>query len=265
MTNFNDRPKAAPVPGPAALHFADEAAGEITSIASTWKTKRSSQAQSCQTIPIKTDDVNTQTAKLRERECQTVAEPDKPFRLLSNINYDDLCCFLEKVEPMLSRELMRNARSSAFEGYDVRWDEEVSSITCLFSLENIQREMDMDCSDISWNKSGTIVGASYGRFDHAGWCTHKGYLCCWNIGLRDVNPSYPTFRMETPTCLMSLAFHPESPNLVAGGTFNGEVMVWSLNEKDDLVVAMSKMSEHTHQEPISKVSWIVGSKPGTYD
>ena len=39
----------------------------------------------------------------------------------------------------------------------------------------------------------------------------------------------PDMIMETSTYLMSVAFHPERPSLVAGGTFGGELLVWNIN------------------------------------
>ncbi|KAJ3108017.1 WD repeat-containing protein 34 [Phlyctochytrium planicorne] len=262
FSKIGSQPQEKAKQGPSIINFADEASGEIA-ISSTWKSKRSTQQQGCQTIPIKTESIECQSFRMVDEECQTIPEPERRFRLLKEFNYDSLCGFLDYVEPMVSRELIKNAKSSAFDGYTVNWDDEVSTVSCLFTLENGQKEEDAACTDISWNKNGTIVGAAYGRYDHVGWCTHKGFLCCWNLSLRDVNPSYASFRTETPTCLMAIAFHPESPNLVVGGTFNGEVIVWSLNEVDDLVIAMSKMSESTHQEPISKAKQISTWEPAS--
>ncbi|KAJ3110937.1 WD repeat-containing protein 34 [Phlyctochytrium bullatum] len=242
--------------------FVDEAT-DVVSIASTWKKSRSSHSQESQTLPIKLRQSGIQTTTLVEQE--TLPEPIKQYRPPASIDTPAVLAFLQKIEPMMTEALSRNASSTAFDGYSVRWDDEITSITCQFTLEHIEREPEMCCTDVVWNKSGSIVGVAYGRYDHDAWCTHKGQLCCWNLNSRTLNPLLATFRMEAPTCLMAVCFHPELPNVVAGGTFNGEVIVWSLSENDDQVLAMSKMGELTHQEPISKVAWVQGSKSGVYD
>ncbi|KAI8832372.1 WD40-repeat-containing domain protein [Chytridium lagenaria] len=257
MTNLdiNRRQQPQQPIGPSTINFTDEASGS-TSITSSWK-----QSEVPTLSPVRPLRSNSPNPPVRPScpktkrfsfalcntnssfKCQTIPEPEKQFKLLSNVNCESLCGFLGKVEGMVSRELMRNARSSAFEGYTVRWDEEISSISCMLSMENGERETEMACTDISWNKSGSIVGVGYGRYDHTGWCTHKGYLCCWNLSLRDFNPTSATFRTETPNCVMAIAFHPETPNMIVAERLMTE----------DMGVAMSKMSENSHQEPIAKV------------
>ncbi|KAL2651938.1 hypothetical protein R1flu_020066 [Riccia fluitans] len=37
------------------------------------------------------------------------------------------------------------------------------------------------CTSLSWNATGTILAAGYGRKDPVGWCDHPGALCTWNI------------------------------------------------------------------------------------
>lgn len=39
--------------------------------------------------------------------------------------------------------------------------------------------------------------------------------------MRQMTADQPTFATETSSCLMCVAFHPELPSIVAGGTFNG--------------------------------------------
>ena len=52
---------------------------------------------------------------------------------------------------------------------------------------------------------------------------------------------------------MCVAFHPEHPAMVAGGTFNGEVRVWSTIAEGDPLLASSGFSDLGHKEPVAKV------------
>jgi WD40 repeat protein len=62
---------------------------------------------------------------------------------------------------------------------------------------------------------------------------------------------------ETASCVTSLAFHPVIPSILAGGTFNGEIIIWRIIENQDPVITSSAMTEDSHQEPISQLIWTV--------
>ncbi|KAJ3325267.1 WD repeat-containing protein 34 [Blyttiomyces sp. JEL0837] len=239
---------------------------EAVDIFSTWKnTSAVKKERGCQTAPVYVEDAEVQSYKVYDEGVQTDPEPTSIFRLLKNVNHESLAAFLDRAESLMSRELLRNIRSTAFEGYSVSWEEEVHEVTCLHALSHIHREPDLICTDVCWNKTGTVVAVAYGRLDHSTWCSHKGHLCTWSLTLRDMNPSIATFAVETTTCLMSIAFHPELPHLIAGGTYQGEVIVWNMNEKDNPIHAASKMNELTHQEAVAKVLWIPTNRYGQYE
>jgi WD40 repeat protein len=63
--------------------------------------------------------------------------------------------------------------------------------------------------------------------------------------------------IDTPSCVMCLAFHPEQPAVVAGGLFSGEVMVWSCGSEGDPLLSSSGASDPGHREPLSQVCWVV--------
>ncbi len=56
------------------------------------------------------------------------------------------------------------------------------------------------------------------------------------------------------SCLMCVSCHPEMPSVVAGGSFNGEVLVWDTN-RDEPLVASSRIDDYFHREAITQVSW----------
>ena len=108
---------------------------------------------------------------------------------------------------------------------------------------------------VSWNASGTSLAVSYGLDNITGWCDSPGALCVWNIFGRSFNKSEPDFTMSHPCCLMSVAFHPMFPSIVAAGSFNGEVVVWDLNFPDQ-APTVSPIADYSHKEPISALHWV---------
>ena len=59
---------------------------------------------------------------------------------------------------------------------------------------------------------------------------------------------------------MALAFHPQTPSLLAIGTFTGDVMLWKLADVQPVLVSCSSMSAVSHQEPISHMEWSSSDK-----
>ncbi len=76
------------------------------------------------------------------------------------------------------------------------------------------------------------------------------------MSLRNFQQDAPFFHAETSSCLMALAFHPVIPSLIVGGTFTGEIIIWSTLETHDPVVMTSKISDFSHHEPVAQLMWI---------
>ena len=117
---------------------------------------------------------------------------------------------------------------------------------------------------VSWNATGYTLAVSYGRHDVPGWSDSKGAICAWNLRRGDVDArEEPDAFIETDNCVQCLRFHPEHPALVAAGTLDGDVFVFSLDESDaarrdgDPLVAKSSARPATlaHREPVTGVHW----------
>eukprot|EP00731_Ephydatia_muelleri_P020500 Em0013g227a len=81
-------------------------------------------------------------------------------------------------------------------------------------------------------------------------------LCTWNVDRSRLNSKKADVTIEVPNCLMCVAFHPEQPGVIAGGTFSGELRIWNIGAEGDPLVATSHFNNLVHQEPVSKVCWV---------
>jgi WD repeat-containing protein 34 len=54
---------------------------------------------------------------------------------------------------------------------------------------------------------------------------------------------------------MSLEFHPTETSIIAGGTFNGQLIIWDLENTEDPVIASTDFTEDNHLESIAKVTF----------
>jgi len=111
-------------------------------------------------------------------------------------------------------------------------------------------------TSLSWSATGQTIGASFGRYDVEGWCTDRGALATWNLGRESINQSKPDVFIDTDVALMTCAFHPEHPALIAGGTFNGDLYIWDLSLEGDTQRGRSDpLCDLRHQEPILSIVW----------
>jgi len=109
---------------------------------------------------------------------------------------------------------------------------------------------------ISWNCNGSSLAVAYGKTDHVSWCEHQSILNVWSLN----NTKKPAITIEVPNCLSSITFHPEDPQIVAGGTINGEIFIWNLNDtgkESNQLVSKSEADEYFHREPIKRILWMV--------
>lgn len=111
-------------------------------------------------------------------------------------------------------------------------------------------------TSLSWSSTGQTVAAAYGRYDIPGWCEDRGALVTWNLARENVNQTRPDITIDVDNCLMSCAFHPEHPALIAGGTFNGDLYVWDLSMEGDTQRAKTDaLCQLRHREPILEIVW----------
>ncbi|KAL4440890.1 hypothetical protein ABPG74_009303 [Tetrahymena malaccensis] len=181
-------------------------------------------------------------------------------------NQNDLYRFLKRVYPMINNALNTNIK--ALEYYQPKWTDYRKDIGCIYSLSNalnktIEQENQLEITDISWNCTGLIIAAAYGKFEHKGTSNERSFVCAWNLSKRNFAENKPSVVIETEVSLTCIQFHPTKPNILAGGSFNGEVFVWDLQDEEENLVCKSNIDEYFHREAITQLQWNETQKQGS--
>jgi len=229
---------------------------------STWKRVKKTSVGSCQTEPIKY--VNKEVQSLIQQDVGVQVDIkqniSKEFAVLNEQQTIRLGKFLRSVEGYISKILLKNIKDESFKGYEPNWDENVIENVCKHILNNPQKHDNMFCTALDWNSSGTIIASSYGSYNHENWCKHQGYINLWSLSQRNFDPNKPSYTLEVPSCIMTIQWHPKLPSYLVGGLFNGDIVIWNINNQmDDTLILKSIQSEYTHQEPVASLSWISSS------
>ncbi|XP_019396651.1 PREDICTED: WD repeat-containing protein 34 [Crocodylus porosus] len=246
--------------------FADRAAGGAD-VESLWRRDQGGrgEAKSCQTGEISTVEAAVQSHSSRDAGIQTdqsqEAVQDLNLCHRAPVDYAGLLSFLQRVEEDVIKELNKNWRSHAFDGFEVNWTDQNETVSCLFSLSYPEaQDQKLQVTSISWNATGSVVACSYGRLDDGDWSTEKSYVCTWNLDRRGLNLQHPDLVVDVPSSVMCLSFHPSEPSLIAGGLFSGEVMVWDTSRIEDPLIWRTGMTDDTHTDPVyqvkQKVEWM---------
>ena len=61
--------------------------------------------------------------------------------------------------------------------------------------------------------------------------------------------------IEVSNCLTTIEFHPSDPLILVGGTMNGEIYLWNLDNEDPYL-CHSAIDEYYHREAITKLLWL---------
>ena len=199
---------------------------------------------------------------MADAELQTeYLEPTSAVRLVHDdfLDSSELNSFLMECRDGLEETLLRNVQSKAFDNHDVSWDEGHDQVDCIHSLRHRAAAVSNGgadaCTAVAWNASGTVVAAAYGPLDRHDWPLCESVLCTWAVLRRTLDPSKADIALMLPDSLTCLAFHPENPSLLAGGAFNGDVMLWDLSASGDLLVGKSVMDAYTHHDPVQQLAW----------
>jgi len=242
------------------LRLSDSANLLCIDISSTWKTSISPSSASAQTEKIENRSTGCQTRRYAAAGTQVDETELQLHKAFASGTVDDsLLRFLERAVPAVEEILEENLRSSAFQEPDFLGEDLEGSVECAHTLqcfpEGITNRHNLVVTGVSWNESGNVIAASLGRYDIQGWCSSPGMLCTWNLNRRELDPNKADMSIETDSCLMCCAFHPRHPALIAGGTFNGQLVVWDLSKEGDSQLACSRNTDATHREPICRVWW----------
>jgi len=237
--------------------FKDEDQETVT-ISSDSSSEKYVRDQLCQTNEIQEEEKSSQCRVSQDAETQTEFIDALPNTKKIQIdNSKALCNFLLKVYPDVTEQLIANSRSHAFDDYEVKWEEQTDAIECSFTLKHEDATLENEqITCLSWNSAGSTIAASYGHNDHTDWCVHKSCISMWNIDRRNLDSKKADKTIDVSSCVTSIHFHPVVPALLAGGDFSGLVYIWDLSREEDPLVANSGKIEDSHQEPVSKVTWM---------
>lgn len=111
---------------------------------------------------------------------------------------------------------------------------------------------------LDWSCNAQQLAVSYGKTNHTSWCEHQSIVSIWrNVSKTDQGQNLPLHNIDVPNCVTCLAFHPTEPQILAGGTINGEIYIWSLEQDQaaDRKVIKSDADEYRHREPIQSLMW----------
>lgn len=108
-----------------------------------------------------------------------------------------------------------------------------------------------------------MVAIAYSRSDDIADASPDGLVLVWNMHLSD----RPEFVFQAQTDVLSVCFSPFHPNIIVGGTYSGQILLWDTRSKGRGIVSggilptlktpLSALTGHTH--PVYSLS-IVGTQ-----
>ncbi|XP_067340527.1 WD repeat-containing protein 34 isoform X2 [Channa argus] len=252
------------------IMFTDEALDSV-SVPSLWRKSQQVERDSrgCQTRPVQSAETEVQSVSMTV-SCTQTEPPDQATEQLLQANHNEpelpgLKNFLQCVEEVVIKELVKNSKTHAFDGFQVNWDDHSHLVSCLHCLQHPPaQERGLHVTSVSWSCTGSVVACAYGRIDDGCWSTERSYVCMWNLTRRGLNPKQADLVIDAPAAVTALCCHPNQPALLTGGLYSGDVVVWDTSRTQDPVVALTRMSADSHKEPVYQVAWVPLQKKGEF-
>ncbi|KAJ3105764.1 cytoplasmic dynein with WD40 domain [Phlyctochytrium planicorne] len=113
-----------------------------------------------------------------------------------------------------------------------------------------EKEKRKQVTSLCWNpQNPDLFSVGYGSYEFSR--QGPGMIACFSLK----NPSYPEFLYVTESGVMCLDFHPQHPNMIAVGLYDGTVLVFNLQKKSDQPLFKSLMKSGKHTDPVWQVCW----------
>ncbi|KAA6426617.1 MAG: dynein intermediate chain 2 [Trebouxia sp. A1-2] len=104
-------------------------------------------------------------------------------------------------------------------------------------------------TSLCWNPEYyDLFAVGYGSFDFLH--QSSGLVCCYSLK----NPSYPEYVFGTDSGVMCLDFHPQHPNLLALGCYDGSVSVYDVRRPTKPLYS-STAATGKHTDPVWEIFW----------
>lgn len=88
--------------------------------------------RSCQTLPVHTAEAETQAKDVLDNSSQTQDRIIQTLSLDQDMSlFPGLLDFLLRVEDVVIKELVKNSKSHAFDGFEVNWEDQNESVRAL--------------------------------------------------------------------------------------------------------------------------------------
>ncbi|XP_061838851.1 cytoplasmic dynein 2 intermediate chain 2 [Nerophis lumbriciformis] len=250
--------------------FSDEHQMSV-SIESSWTKCQhlAQESRGCQTRVIDSTEAGVQSVCSVMRSTQTDQQDHLSPKVLQDqqheLHSEGLKEFVRRVEAAVIRELVRNAKSHAFDDFQVNWEERNQKVLCLHQLQHPKAvERCLHVTSVSWTCTGASIACAYGRMAEGDWNQDKSYVCMWNLDHGGLKPQQADVVINVSTAVTCLCCHPKQPALIAGGLYSGEVLVWDTSQTTDPVLAQTGMSADSHREPVCQVTWVPLNTKGEF-
>ncbi len=150
--------------------------------------------RSCQTLPVHTAEAETQAKDVLDNSSQTQDQIIQTLSLDQDMSlFPGLLDFLHRVEDVVIKELVKNSKSHAFDGFEVNWEDQNESVralnvkyihncinnlfkmilqlviffaqvSCMYRLQHVDaQERSLQVTSVSWNCTGSVIGCGFGR------------------------------------------------------------------------------------------------------
>lgn len=113
-----------------------------------------------------------------------------------------------------------------------------------------EKSKKLSVTSLAWNKKYVdLFAVAYGSYDFLKQA--RGLILLYSLK----NPSYPEMIYNTDSGVMSLDIHPDYPNLIAAGFYDGTVGVFNTAENIQTAKYTSNAKNGKHTDPVWQVKW----------
>ncbi|XP_058975022.1 cytoplasmic dynein 1 intermediate chain-like isoform X1 [Musca domestica] len=189
---------------------------------------------------------------IEERKAVTELTEEEKLAFISNTNFQNA---LKRIGSVVENVVANNRDITKDYTRPNTSIDDADDVSCSGVLLNVMFECELTTNrcitDMDWSPfvADRIVASYHSNVNEP--LAPEGMTLVWNASF---GKTYPEYIMHSSSAVMSICFDNFDPNIIIGGTYSGQIVMWDTRSPKSIPIQTTKLNSGAHVQPIRSLN-----------